>query len=250
MKKINRGFDVIAHRGASGYAPENTLAAFSKAVLLGAPSVEFDVQETKDRELVVIHDPNLKRLARDSRALVHVNYAELAKLDVGSWFGAEFRDQRVPTLEQVLDFFGGTSRNIELQIEIKDGRKPYPGIERKVLEALRHRPTWNGRVVISSFNHAALQSLRELAPAVRLGYLANPQTRSATIKDAVRLACESVHISLRRADAAWAEAVHAAGMRLLVYTVNSAKDLERVRRIGADGVFSDFPDIGADGSRP
>ena len=79
---------------------------------------------------------------------------------------------------------------------------------------------------------------------MRLGYLASPQTRSAAIKDAVGLACESIHISLRRADEAWAEAAHAAGMRLLVYTVNSAKDLERMRRIGADGVFSDFPDIG------
>ena len=70
----------------------------------------------------MIHDPNLKRLARDSRSLAHLDYAELATLDVGSWFGAEFRDQRVLTLEQVLDFFAGVSRIVELQVEIKDGK--------------------------------------------------------------------------------------------------------------------------------
>ena len=106
MKRTNADFKVIAHRGASGYAPENTLAAFSKAVVLRAPAIEFDVQQTRDRQLAVIHDSNLRRVAGDRRKLSQLDYAGLSKLDVGSWFGADFRDERTPTLEQVLEEAG------------------------------------------------------------------------------------------------------------------------------------------------
>src|SRR6185312_16321857 len=92
----------FAHRGASGYCPENTLAAFSKALELGATGLEIDVQLTKDGQIVIIHDENLKRTAGLNKLVSDTSYEELRTLDAGSWFAPEFKDEKIPTLEQLL----------------------------------------------------------------------------------------------------------------------------------------------------
>ncbi|MBI4425663.1 MAG: glycerophosphodiester phosphodiesterase [Elusimicrobia bacterium] len=232
---------LIAHRGASGYAPENTLASFELALKLGAGAIEFDVQQTKDGRLVVIHDPDLKRVAGVRRRIGSLTYLELSQHDVGAWFDAKYRGERVPLLEELLDLAQGRA---ELHLEIKNGTRPYPGIEERIVNLLRRRREWDGRVIISSFNHETLYLVRALDGSARLGYLVGLTRRAEALKEAAELGCESVHMSARQVDRAWVESLHERGRKLLVYTVNEPKDYERLRGLGVDAVFTNFPDLG------
>ncbi|MCX5788536.1 MAG: glycerophosphodiester phosphodiesterase family protein [Elusimicrobia bacterium] len=217
---------LIAHRGASGYAPENTMAAFELALEMGAGSAEFDVQQTKDGRLVVIHDTDLKRVAGVRRGVGAMTWPELSRLDIGAWFSARFAGERVPLLEEVLDLFRGKA---ELQLELKQPVRPYRGMVRRVAELLASRP---------------LFEFRSLAPAARLGYLVGLTRRSVALAEARELRCESVNLSARQADETWARALHSAGLKMLVYTVNEPKEYERLGELGVDAVFTNFPEVG------
>lgn len=242
---VDTALTLIAHRGASGYVPENTLLAFAKAIAMGAASIEFDVQQTKDNRLVIIHDMDLKRVGGVRKAVGALTYAELSRIEVGGWFDPRFKGEKMPLLKDLLDLAHERAPGrIELQLEIKNGRKPYAGIERRVLELLASRPQWAARVVISSFDHGVLARVRALSPRMRLGYLVGGvQRRSAVLKEVQGLNCESVHLSLRRTDRAWVEAAHAEGLKVLVYTVNTAPECGRLSAMGVDGVFTNFPDV-------
>lgn len=237
------GTQLIAHRGASGYAPENTKAAFALALRMGASSLELDVQQTKDGRLVVIHDLDLKRVGGVSKPVRSMTFEEISRVDVGGWFDPRFRGERVPLLEEVLDLAERRAPGrVELQIEIKNGRRPHRGIEARVLGALDSRPEWRGRVVLSSFDHKVLRRVRAVDAKMRLGYLVGTARRAPALRETLRFGCESVHLSLRRVDPKWVEAVHAAGRRIFVYTVNSAEDCRVMRAIGVDAVFTNFLD--------
>lgn len=233
---------LIAHRGASGLAPENTLAAFEKALELGAEAIEFDAQQTRDGVPVVIHDTGLERVAGVRRRVREVDYAELSGLDAGAWFAPRFKSQRVPRVEEVLDLAERAAPGrVELHLEIKQARPPYAGIEARILELLKAREVWDGRVVVSSFHHRTLHRLRSLDARLRLGYLVADTARRDALREATALRCESVHLSRRRVNADWVRSSHAEGLRLLVYTVNAGPELARLRALGVDAVFTDFP---------
>jgi len=220
------------------------LAAFDKALDMGAEAVEFDVQQTKDGRLAIIHDPDLRRVSGVKKEVGRMTYKELASRDVGSWFDPAFAAERVPSLEGALDRLEERAPGrVTAHVEIKDGVRPYAGIEKRVLDVLKSRPAWAGLVVVSSFNHEALRETRRLDSRVRMGYLAGSTPRPSAIREARELGCESLHLSVRQADEKWAGAAREAGLKALVYTVNTAAQLRRMRALGADGVFSDFPDL-------
>src|SRR6266850_7844739 len=124
---------IIAHRGASGDAPENTMAAFRLAMDSGADMIELDLHLSKDSALVVCHDSKLNRTARIKKTIKQLTLKELKKLDVGSWFHPRFSGETIPTLEEVLKL---TVNRIALNIEIKQGSSLYPGIEKQLIELL------------------------------------------------------------------------------------------------------------------
>lgn len=217
------------------------MAAFELALEMGAGSAEFDVQQTKDGRLVVIHDTDLKRVAGVRRGVGAMTWPELSRLDIGAWFSARFAGERVPLLEEVLDLFRGKA---ELQLELKQPVRPYRGMVRRVAELLASRPEWSGKVVVSSFHHRSLFEFRSLAPAARLGYLVGLTRRSVALAEARELRCESVNLSARQADETWARALHSAGLKMLVYTVNEPKEYERLGELGVDAVFTNFPEVG------
>ena len=231
---------LIAHRGASGYCPENTMASFRRALEMGADSIEFDVQQTKDGRLVVIHDVDLMRIGGNKRRVGAFTCAELSKIDVGEWFHPSFAGETVPSLEALLDLAEG---RCELQLEIKNPERPYGGIEERVVNLLRSRRAWDGKVCISSFDHESLYRVRTLSSSMRLGYLVGLARRSTALREARELGCESVHMSMRQVDRAWLDGVHKDDRRVLVYTVNEHKDFERLGRLGVDAVFTNFPDV-------
>lgn len=227
---------LIAHRGASGGFPENTLASFRAAFAAGAEAVEFDVQRTRDGRLAVLHDTDLRRLAGRKSKVGKLDFAELSSFDVGSWFDRRFQAERVPSLEEVLDL---VPAGVEVHLEIKQARPLYKGIEEDALRVLRGRPNLADRVVVSSFHHPTLRALRERDPGIRLGFLAGPMFFFRAAAKAKALGCESLNISLRQVSPRWVRAAHSRGLKLLVYTVNKGEDAARLEAMGVDGIFTD-----------
>jgi glycerophosphoryl diester phosphodiesterase len=156
----------LAHRGASSLAPENTMAAFRKAVDLGVDGLELDVHLSKDGRLVVIHDEQLDRTTNGRGLVKDHTWSELKTLDAGSWFSKEFAGESIPTLEQVLAEFPG----LHINIEVKSGVILYPGIEQAVLDTIRQYKM-EEHILISSFNHYSLAECKRINPGVRTGIL-------------------------------------------------------------------------------
>ena len=231
---------VIAHRGASGHAPENTLAAFRRAFEMGAKAIEFDVHQTLDHELVVAHDDNLRRCGRgDKRRIKNLRYAEAGKVDVGSWFDERFAGERLPRLEELFDL---APPSAELHLEIKHGSAVYPGIEERVVNLLRRRGGWR-RTLVSSFDHAALRAVRSLDDKARLGYLLGLSTLKKAFHEMKDMAAESLNISVRQATARGVKAAHDRGFKVLVYTVNTPAERDRLNALGVDGIFCNYPEL-------
>jgi glycerophosphoryl diester phosphodiesterase len=228
---------LIAHRGASGLAPENTLASFRLALELGAEAVEFDVHQAADKELVVIHDESLRRTAGRPEQIRDLSWQELCRFDVGSWFDRRFAAERIPRLGEVMDLVG---KRAEVHLELKRGSAYYPGIEGRVVEFLRRRRTLQ-TCVVSSFDHQALRAVRALEPKARLGYLLDDAPIETVWEDAKELAVESLHMSLRQVTAARVAGGHRRRLQVLVYTVDEPAEARRLRKMGVDGVFTNFP---------
>ncbi len=228
---------VIGHRGAAAAAPENTLASLRKAKELGASWVEFDVKLTRDGHPVLIHDERLERTTSGRGEVALTTLEELQKLDAGGWFAPAFRGERVPTLEAALALCAGLGLGINVEI------KPCPGREvetaRVAVATLRRLwPADRPAPLISSFAPACLGVARDLAPEMPRGYLAGSLPRRWREK-LTACDCRTLHLSDRRLRASQRAAVLAAGVPLLLYTVN---DPARARDLLAAGVTSVFTD--------
>jgi glycerophosphoryl diester phosphodiesterase len=230
---------VIAHRGASGHAPENTMAAFRLALEMGARAIELDVHQTLDHELVVAHDDDLKRCGRDRRRLKNLHWDEASRVDVGAWFAPEFKGERLPTLEEVC---GLLPAGVELHAELKHGSSVYPGIEERVVDLLHKRGSLS-RTLVSSFDHDALYSVRSLDGKARLGYLLGLTSLRTAFREMEELEAESLNLSARQVTARVVKAAHDRGFKVLVYTVNAPQERDRLRRLGVDGIFTNYPEL-------
>ncbi|AWE49686.1 MULTISPECIES: glycerophosphodiester phosphodiesterase [Streptomyces] len=247
---------VIAHRGASSYAPENTLAAVDKAAELGVEWVENDVQRTKDGELVVIHDDNLKRTTdaeevfpgRSPWKVKDFTAAEIARLDAGSWFGPEFAGARVPTLQQFLD--RTESHRQKLLLEIKNPAL-YPGIEQQTLKVLGDEGWLDashlaGRLIVQSFSADSVRAVHDLLPTVKTGFLGTP-----SVADLSRYAAfaDQINPSYTTVSPGYVSSVHAfdgphgGPLEVFTWTVNDADTARQVAGYGVDGIITNSPDV-------
>ncbi|MCX5785968.1 MAG: glycerophosphodiester phosphodiesterase family protein [Elusimicrobia bacterium] len=235
---------IIAHRGASGYAPENTLAAFELAVKMGASYFEFDVHRTRDGILVVHHDFDLKRTAAKEVKIAELSYAELKKINVAAHFAANPSFQRIPKLEEVMEIIEPAA--CWLNFEIKNDNNVYPGIEAELLAFLRSRPGLFEKALVSSFDYGTLKRLRKLSPELRLGYLGNSLNTVPllpALKKAKAVGAVNFNMSSRLAFKLNVAALKKAGFVVYVYTVNDRKTALKMEKIGVDGIFSNYPDI-------
>jgi len=228
----------LAHRGANTDAPENTMAAFRRAVEVGASGLEFDVQLSKDGSVVVIHDEKLERTTSGSGLVKDYTLQELQHLDAGSWFGEEFAGEKIPTLDQVLDQFSST--NLVYNIELKSGIVLYPGLEEKVIEAVTTRKL-EDQVVVSSFNHYSLVTCRELNKEIRTGML-----YVAGLFEpwgyALKLGCYSVHplfYHLQHPELVSGFREH--NLAIYAWTVNEPLYMELMVAGGIDAIITDRP---------
>jgi glycerophosphoryl diester phosphodiesterase len=231
-------FHIIAHRGASAVAPENTLAAIARAADLGARSVELDVMLSADGVPVIIHDTDLARTTNGTGPVAALSYEALARLDAGSWFGDAFAGEAIPSLGDAVSLI--LDRNLSLNLEIK----PSPGEDRataaRAIELLADAWEDDARLVLSSASIEALVVARDAAPHWRRGLIADipPSGWRKLLAD---LGCASLHCAAPTSTPSLIEEVHAAGYRLLAYTVNRPSMAATLFKNGADGIFTDDP---------
>jgi len=228
----------IAHRGASGHAPENTMAAFERCIELGATAIETDVQMTSDGSLVLIHDESLARTAGSPKLVKDVTLEELRRLDAGSWFDPAFRGERVPTLRELLELVKPYS--LLLNLELKNGVVPYPGLEEAVVEEVR-RFGMSDRVILSSFNHYSLVKCKRLAPEVRMGIL-YMEGLYEPWDYASRIGAEALHAYHYAVLPEWVAQAAERGIAYHPFTVNEPAEMRRLLAAGVSGIITDYPD--------
>ncbi len=235
---------IISHRGASGLAPENTLKAFELAVKMGSRDFEFDVHRTRDGRLVVHHDYDLSHTAGSPARIAELDYPELSGLNAAAHFAPDPAFQRVPLLDEVLDIVAPSADWINF--EVKNDGGVYPGIEEEVLAALNSAPGLFEKSLVSSFDHDTLRRFRELSPGLKLGWLGHGLSEillAPAVLKARAVGAESFHLALRIAFRPNVALIKKAGFAVRVYTVNARKDALRMKEIGVDGIFSNYPDI-------
>ncbi|SOC40800.1 glycerophosphodiester phosphodiesterase [Salinicoccus kekensis] len=234
----------VAHRGASGYTPENTMAAFDRAFEMKADFIEIDVHMSADGEVVAIHDLMVDRTTDGSGRVNDFTLEELRQLDAGSWFGPEFAGAQIPTLDEILDAYRG---KIGILIEIKDP-SAHPGIEAAVAEALAERnmdkPN-NGKIIVQSFDHGSVAHFNSLLPNVPTGVLVGNLTDGISDEALAQFATYADYFNPnhRMVDENLVERVHAHGLKIAPYTINDQTRVNELIDNGVDGIISDFPDL-------
>ncbi|MBF6612663.1 MAG: glycerophosphodiester phosphodiesterase [Chloroflexi bacterium] len=231
---------LIAHRGGSLEAPENSMAAFRHAIEIGMRFVELDVQMSRDGVLMVIHDESVNRTTEGRGAVGGLTYEELRRLDVGSKFGAQFMGEKIPTLREVLELC--LDAGVGVVVELKSPGL-YDGMEEKVAALIGEIWIRGGADIwCISFDHDALRRMRELDPALLLGYLYAPSAESfVQPDDTVQAYCPFYRTALAHPEEV--EQAHRLGKHVLVYTVNEEDEMLRVAEAGIDGMVSDRPTL-------
>jgi len=226
---------IIAHRGASAVAPENTLAAMEQAIKDGADWVEIDVQETSDGEVVVIHDSDLKKIGGSGLKVFDSTLTELQSVDIGSWKNPSFSDQRIPTLQQLLAL---CKNRIKVLIELKYyGQEKH--LEQRVAEIV-DTAGMQDQIRVMSLSYPGIQKMKSIRPQWSVGLLA-----SASLGDITRLEADFFAINARFASRTFIRRIHNRGKNVLVWTINDPISISAMMSKGVDGIITDEPQLAA-----
>jgi glycerophosphoryl diester phosphodiesterase len=222
---------ITAHRGAKAVAPENTMAAFKAAMDAGADFAELDVQHTKDRQIVVLHDADFMRMGGDPRRISELTAAEVAAIDIGRKYVPPFSGEHAPMLEEVIDLVRGRMKiNIELKYNVPD-----PGLAPAVVELLR-REGFIDQVVITSLDYAALKQVKILEPRLRTGHIV-----TAAMGDVLRTEADFLSLNSAKATSSLVRRARAVGKEVAVWTVNDPEVMLRMIERGVDNIITDDP---------
>jgi glycerophosphoryl diester phosphodiesterase len=224
----------IAHRGASAYAPENTFSAFDKALALGINHIELDVHFNSDRHVVVIHDDTVNRTTNGSGRVASQTLAQLRALDAGSWFGPQYSEERIPSLDEVLERYKGKAH---FHIEIKAQAEK---LAQSTADLVRGYDMAND-VTVTSFQKARLEEIRVYAPELPAGWLVTE------VDDYITTQARQLGLTLicPKADTVTpglVEALHRQGFQVRAWGVGNEELMRRVVEAGADGMTVNFPD--------
>lgn len=229
---------VLAHRGASKIAPENTAAAFQKALQMGADGVEFDVHLTKDKKLVVIHDERVDRTTDGSGYIKDLTLRELKKLDAGSYFSQRFSGERILTLEEALESVRSSKL---INIEIKNIIIKYKHIEKEVISIIK-KMKLESKVICSSFNHYSIAMIKQLSPEIKTGLLYVSRLYKPWIY-AKRMGVEAIHPQYYSLSSDIIIHCHKDNIKVHVWTVDDKNTLKQMIYKGVDAVITSYPDI-------
>lgn len=231
----------FAHRGSLTEAPENTLSAMKKALDHNAKAIELDIQLTKDGHMVVVHDQKLTRFNPDyPKWIKDYTLQEIKSIDIGSSFSKEYAGETLATFEEILRIL---PEDVLLNVEIKNIPIIYDGIEEKLIRTLKaHNRLEN--IIISSFDHAALQKVEQLAPDIPLGLLLYYRIlKPWEYAKSCGLTLASVHPHYSYTDKQLIDEFHKLGLKVYPYTVSDMETYHKLVDLGVDGVFSNNPKI-------
>ncbi len=243
---------IIAHRGASAVAPENTLAAFRRALSDGVEGVECDVRLAGDNVPVVFHDPTLKRTAFEDVRVADLSSRELGQVDVGTWFNLKhqryarqvYQNETVPTLWQFFELMRGSDKSIyvEMKCEIGEARR----FARAVTDLLCDKEMLS-RVVFKSFDHESLCELKKLLPAVRVAALYRPHPLRVMhpgrrmVRPALQMNAEALSLHYSLATSRAVRKARLAGLKTVIWTADHPAWIKRAARIGIDAIITNNP---------
>ena len=235
---------IFAHRGASAYAPENTLAAFNLAFEQGADAIELDVKLSADGEIVVIHDPTLERTTNGKGRVVKTSLTALRQLDAGSFFDEKFHNERIPTLDEVFEEVGN---KLFINVELTNYRTRNDKLAEKVAILVK-KHNLQERVIFSSFLARNLHITAQLLPKTPRGLLAMPKllgwwARSFGFSSGDY---QASHPHLGDVSQKSIERIHRLGRKVNVWTVNDAADMRQLASWDVDGIFTDEPLLARD----
>lgn len=240
---------IIAHRGASGHAPENTLSAFTLAAEMGADGIELDVHLTKDGQVVVLHNDTVDATTDGQGSVSQMPLHKLKTLDAGGWYDARYVDERIPTLAEVFETMGP---RLLINVEIKIGRnridqaKRHGQLETEVVRLIENYDL-SHRVLVSSFSPFVLRRVHALCPHLPLGYLyaqlpgPSPLLALRLIRDWI-VPYDALHPALGWVDATRVTWAQHKSLALNVWTVNEPNDMRRMCDLGANGIITNYPD--------
>lgn len=239
---------IYGHRGASEYVPENSMEAFQLAYEMGADGIEFDVQMTKDEQLVVVHDEEISRVSNGNGFVKDFLLEEIRALDFNRTH-PEFKEIRIPLLEEVLEQFKykkSKSGNAFLfNIELKNNIFPYEGMEEKVLRIVKEKHVLE-RTLFSSFSHASMLKLREIESGANIAFLYCDGIMDIA-EYAERYKINTVHPAWYHLNSIETfEALMRKGIETNVWTVNSGKEIRRFCNMGVNGIITNKPDLGSE----
>lgn len=229
---------IIAHRGSSSAAPENTIAAFDLAVKQRADYIELDVQMTMDQHVVVIHDDTVDRTTNGSGLVKGYTLDQLKKLDAGSWFGHSYGNERIPTLQDILERY---SKRIGILIELKHPKRQI-GIEKAVADII-NKFAYSRHIMVQSFDETALQRMKAYAPSLRTAFIIKPSMlKMAKSSLAVYSSfADCLNIKKTMMNRCWIDRIHSFGMDVFIWTVKDQKTADRIKKYPIDGVVTDHP---------
>lgn len=249
-------FTIIAHKGASGMAPENTMASFKAALELGVDQIELDVRHTKDEEIIVFHDQKLDRIALDTLGNkvtgdVHdYTLEEIKQFDVGTWFDSKYKDERIPTLKEVLDFVNGRCKVL---IEIKHMDHPhYHDFAEKLVEVVLKEKNGEDWIILQSYEPKYLDEVHELDPLIDtkalivgedsaplLAFYIETRIHMGRAKESNRM--KAINPQWETLSPRRVFQMHAKGYEVHAYPVNEREDMIKMLNAGVDGIITDFP---------
>jgi glycerophosphoryl diester phosphodiesterase len=230
---------IYAHRGASNYAPENTMPAFQLAYDMKTDGIETDVQLTKDNVPVLIHDEHVNRTTNSIGYIKDFTYHELKQLDAGSWFSPKFKGTTIPTLEELLTWIKGKS--IYLNIELKNNKIDYKHIEAIVYEQIKAYQLIN-RTTISTFNPNSVIRLATHTNFRELALLTSKRIRNP-IQFVKELGANAIHVKYKLVNPTMVTLAQQQHVKLRIFTVNRPARIIRSIKYGVDGIFTDVPDV-------
>lgn len=253
-----KDFTIIAHKGASGSAPENTMAAFKKALSLGVDQIELDVRNTADEEIIVFHDQRIDRLARDTmgnrlRGDVHdFTLEEIKQFDIGSWFDSKYKDERIPTLKEALDLINGQCKVL---IEIKHMDHPhYHDFAEKLVDIVLQEQNGEDWIILQSYEPKYLDEVHELDSLIQtkalivgedsaplLAFYIETRIHMGRAKESNRL--KAINPQWETLSPRRIFQMHAKGYEVHAYPVNTRENMIRMLNAGVDGIITDFPDV-------
>ncbi len=226
-------FMITAHRGASGWAPENTLAAFQKAIEMKSDYAELDVRLSKDGQVVLMHDDSLRRTTGIRAAVWDYTLAELKALDAGSWFSPEFKGEPIPTLTEVIQLVRG---KMKLNIEIKISRAE-PEIAQKVVDIVRAE-NFTKDVMITSFDKVSVEEALRLAPEIPAGFIFNEKNTVDVFSGPWPILSAKYTL----VDAEFVKKARSAGKTIHSWTVNDEATIRKLVDLQIDGIITNYPD--------